>query len=322
MSADKHPIVIKRVVAGGGGHHGGGWKIAYADFMTAMMAFFLVMWLLSISTPKQREGIAEHFRMPLRVALAGGEKSSLSSSVIPGGGDDPMKKDGEVNQAESPSEDELDADRLATMKKRLDAIIENSPAFKQFRSQILIDITTEGLRLQIVDSANRPMFDLASARVVPHMRAILRELAPALNDLPNKITLSGHTDAIVYTNGDKSYGNWELSADRANASRRELVTGGMQEDKVLRVVGLADSMHLDKAQPRNPINRRISIIVLNRRTQDRIERENEGGIASTTAGAPGAPGAPAVVPAAPAAPAGPASDNLKPTAFKPAVPSR
>lgn len=286
MSADKQQIIVKRVAAaGGGGHHGGGWKIAYADFMTAMMAFFLVMWLLSISTPKQREGIAEHFRMPLKVALAGGEKSSTSSSVIPGGGDDPTHTDGEVQSAPpAPSEDELDATRLATMKKRLDAIIENSPAFRQFRSQILIDITSEGLRLQIVDSENRPMFDLASARVVPHMRAILRELGPALNDLPNKITLSGHTDAIVYTSGDKSYGNWELSADRANASRRELVTGGMAENKVLRVVGLADSMHLDKAHPRNPINRRISIIVLNRRTQDSIERENEGDVASMKTG--------------------------------------
>jgi chemotaxis protein MotB len=280
MSAEKARIVVKRVPAGGGGHHGGGWKIAYADFMTAMMAFFLVMWLLSISSPKQLEGIAEHFRMPLRVALAGGEKSSLSTSMIPGGGDNPVKTDGEVKNADSDadrqnqSDDAADADRLAIMKKRLDDLLEKSPVFKQFRSQILIDITTEGLRLQIVDSENRPMFDLASARVVPHMQAILRELGPALNDLPNKITLAGHTDSIVYTNGDKSYGNWELSADRANASRRELVMGGMNEGKVLRVMGLADSMHLDKANPRNPINRRISIIVLNHRTQQRIEREN------------------------------------------------
>lgn len=274
MSEAKPRIIIKHVhKAGGGAHHGGGWKIAYADFMTAMMAFFLVMWLLSISSPKQREGIAEHFRMPLRVAMAGGEKSSLSTSMIPGGGADVMHVEGEVKHTETASEDEADASRLAEMKKKLDELIEKSPVFQQFRSQILIDITTEGLRLQIVDTENRPMFELASARVVPHMRAILRELAPALNGLPNKITLSGHTDAIVYTN-DRSYGNWELSADRANASRRELVIGGMTEGKVLRVIGLADSMHLDRADPRNPINRRISIILLNHRTQERIEREN------------------------------------------------
>ncbi|MDP9604057.1 flagellar motor protein MotB [Variovorax sp. NFACC27] len=272
MSDEKPRVIFKHVHKGKhGGAHGGGWKIAYADFMTAMMAFFLVMWLLSISSPKQREGIAEHFRMPLRVALSGGDKSSLSTSMIPGGGADVMHVEGEVRQADA--EEQADAERLAEMKKKLDELIEKSPVFQQFRSQILIDITTEGLRLQIVDTENRPMFELASARVVPHMRAILRELAPALNGLPNKITLSGHTDAIVYTN-DRSYGNWELSSDRANASRRELVAGGMTDGKVLRVIGLADSMHLDKADPRNPINRRISIILLNHRTQERIEREN------------------------------------------------
>lgn len=302
MSDAKPRIIIKRAHGGGhgGGHAGGGWKIAYADFMTAMMAFFLVMWLLSISSPKQREGIAEHFRMPLRVALAGGDKSSLSTSMIPGGGTDVTHVEGEVRHTEADSEDAADASRLAEMKKKLDELIEKSPVFQQFRSQILIDITTEGLRLQIVDSENRPMFELASARVVPHMRAILRELAPVLNGLPNKLTLSGHTDAIVYTN-DRAYGNWELSADRANASRRELVTGGMTEDKVLRVIGLADSMHLDRADPRNPINRRISIILLNHRTQERIERENSNDAGAMRIGLP-SPAAPAHDAAAPTTP--------------------
>ncbi|MBT2326672.1 flagellar motor protein MotB [Variovorax paradoxus] len=308
MSADRR-IVVRRVAAGGGnGHGGGGWKIAYADFMTAMMAFFLVMWLLSNSTPKQREGIAEHFRMPLKVAINGGEKSSTSASVIPGGGSDPSANlDGEMRRVDADAEDEADADRLASMKKRLDELIENSPVFKQFRSQILIDITTEGLRLQIVDNENRPMFDLASARLVPHMRAILREIGPALNELPNRITLSGHTDAIVYTNGDRSYGNWELSADRANASRRELVMGGMAEAKVLRVVGLADSMHLDRADPRNPINRRISIIVLNHRTQQQIERENSSDGGAARAGKLPVRSIPV--------------DNVKVTAYKPPAPA-
>jgi len=267
------------------------------------------MWLLSNASPKQREGIAEHFRMPLKVAMNGGEKSSTSESVIPGGGADPsMSLDGEMRRVMADADDEADANRLESMKKRLDALIENSPVFKQFRSQILIDITTEGLRLQIVDNENRPMFDLASARLVPHMRAILREIGPALNELPNKLTLSGHTDAIVYTNGDKSYGNWELSADRANASRRELVMGGMAEDKVMRVVGLADSQHLDKAEPRNPINRRISIVVLNHRTQQQIERENSGdGAAPARAGKPPL----RILPV----------DNVKVTAYKPPAPA-
>lgn len=308
MSAEKGRIVVRRVAASGGnGHGGGGWKIAYADFMTAMMAFFLVMWLLSNASPKQREGIAEHFRMPLKVAINGGEKSSTSDSVIPGGGTDPTSNiDGEMRRVMADADEEADANRLESMKKRLDALIENSPVFKQFRSQILIDITTEGLRLQIVDNENRPMFDLASARLLPHVRVILREIAPVLGELPNKITLSGHTDAIVYTNGDRSYGNWELSADRANASRRELVIGGMAEDKVMRVVGLADSQHLDKAEPRNPINRRISIVVLNHRTQQQIERENSGdGAAPARAGKSPV----RVIPV----------DNVKVTAYKPAA---
>lgn len=282
MSAAKESrIVVKKVINVAAGHHGGGWKIAYADFMTAMFAFFLVMWLLSVATPKQREGIAEHFKMPLKVALAGGDRSGVSDSVIPGGGDDPTRVKGEVNNAEAPaSEDEIDAQRLADMKERLDKMLESSPVFKQFRSQILIDITNEGLRLQIVDNERSPMFDLASAKVVPHMRAILREIGPMLNDLPNRITLSGHTDAFVYTNGDRAYGNWELSADRANASRRELMTGGLADGKVMRVIGVADTMHLDKADPRNPINRRISIILLNHRAQTQMERENAGGSSS------------------------------------------
>ncbi|MDP9902312.1 flagellar motor protein MotB [Variovorax ginsengisoli] len=277
MSAEKVKIIIKRAHdEGGGGHHGGGWKIAYADFMTAMMAFFLVMWLLSIATPKQRAGIAEHFRTPLSMAI-GGPKNSNSATIIPGGGEDPSTPVVEPPSPEDTSAEPSDADRINEMKERLEELIDKSALLKQYRSQLLIDITTEGLRLQIVDSENRPMFDLASSKVLPYMRSILRELGPTINEMPNKITLSGHTDSTVYTNGDTAYGNWELSADRANASRRELVGGGMSERKVLRVMGLADSMHLDQEHPRGPLNRRISIILLNRATQERIERENSVG---------------------------------------------
>jgi len=215
--------------------------------------------------------------MPLRVALQGGPRSSLGTSVIPGGGADPIRQEGEGRQV-APEDQESDAERqaLAAMKQRLEQLIENSPVFRQFRSQLLVDITTEGLRLQIVDSDKRPMFELASAVVVPHMAAILRALAPMLDDWPNKITLAGHTDAFLYVRGSRAYSNWELSADRANASRRELVAGGLDDGKVMRVMGLADTLHLDPRDPHNPINRRISIVVLNAATQARIERENSG----------------------------------------------
>ena len=270
MSEAPLRIIIKRPVIAAA-HHGGGWKIAYADFMTAMFAFFLVMWLLSSSTPKQLEGIAEQFKMPLKVAMTGGDKSSLSSSVIPGGGPDPMAQKGEVKQPESDADD---LSRLDDLKQRLDKMIEANPVLKAFRPQLLIDITPEGLRIQIVDSSNRPMFERSSAIVVSYMRTILREIGPVLNEQPNKITLSGHTDAALYAQGDKSYSNWELSSDRANASRRELISGGMQEVKVLRVMGVAASMHLDKVDPFAPVNRRISIVVLNRRAQAEIETAN------------------------------------------------
>jgi chemotaxis protein MotB len=278
MSDAKRPIIIikRKVIAAG--HHGGAWKIAFADFMTAMFAFFLVMWLLSSSSPKQLTGIAEHFKMPLSEALKGGPAISNSPSVIPGGGD-PLTKMQEIQMPKTDSEKSMESEaedigRLEDLKKQLDDMIESSPVLKQFQPQLQIDITPEGLRIQIVDSSNRPMFDRSSAVVQPYMHSILRELSPVINAQPNKITLSGHTDATKYAKGDKSYSNWELSADRANASRRELVAGGLQEVRILRVMGVASSMHLNQEDPFAPVNRRISIVVLNKQAQADIEKAN------------------------------------------------
>jgi len=291
MTAGHRPIIIIKRPVMAAAHHGGAWKIAFADFMTAMFAFFLVMWLLSSSSPKQLTGIAEHFRMPLNEALKGGPAINNSPSVIPGGGDPAAMREASPMpktdlQADVQAEVE-DVSHLENLKKQLDEMIEASPLLKQFRPQLLIDITPEGLRIQIVDSSNRPMFDRSSAVVVPYMHAILREISPVINAQPNKITLSGHTDATQYAQGDKSYSNWELSADRANASRRELVAGGLQEVKVLRVMGVASSMHLNQEDPFAPINRRISIVVLNQRAQAAIEKSN----AASASGALGRPGA-------------------------------
>lgn len=263
-------IIIKRPVKAAA-HHGGAWKIAFADFMTAMFAFFLVMWLLGNSSSQQLAGIAEHFKMPLKTAINGGPKSSISTSVIPGGGGDPLQSDGESKNADA---DSADIHRLSALKKQLDDMIEANPVLRQFRNQLLIDITPEGLRIQIVDSNNRSMFDRSSAVVVPSMRTILQAIGPVLNEQPNKVTLSGHTDATLYSTGDKAYSNWELSADRANASRRELIIGGMTQDKVIRVMGVASSMHLNKEDPLAAVNRRISIVVLNHRAQAEIESAN------------------------------------------------
>lgn len=286
MSEDSRRIIIIKRPVMAAGHHGGGWKIAYADFMTAMFAFFLVMWLLSSSSPKQLTGIAEHFKMPLNQALKGGPAINNSPSVIPGGGDPIAIKD-EIKRPQNDDDADTDADdvkRIDQLKQQLDQMIESSPVLKQFRPQLLIDITPEGLRIQIVDSSKRPMFDRSSAVVVSYMRNILREISPVINAQPNKITLAGHTDATQYAQGDKSYSNWELSADRANASRRELIAGGLQEIKVLRVMGVASSMNLNQDDPFAPINRRISIVVLNHRAQTEIEKANAAPLLQGVAG--------------------------------------
>jgi chemotaxis protein MotB len=279
------PIIVKRIKKGGGGHHGGAWKIAYADFVTAMMAFFLLMWLLGSTSKGDLKGISDYFKTPLKVAMQGGSGSGDSSSVIPGGGKDLTRKDGQVAASSDPSAQKKvninaaraaveaeDAQRLKSLKDKIETAIETNPVLVKYKNQLLLDITTEGLRIQIVDEQNRPMFALAKADLQSYTKEILHEIGFVLNDVPNRIGLSGHTDSTPYMS-ETGYSNWELSADRANASRRELIVGGMADAKVLRVVGLASAANLDKADPFNPINRRISILVMNKRTEESVIRD-------------------------------------------------
>ncbi|WP_312485934.1 flagellar motor protein MotB [Massilia timonae] len=279
------PIVVKRIKKVAGGHHGGAWKIAYADFVTAMMAFFLLMWLLGSTAKGDLVGISEYFKTPLKVAMAGGSGSGDSSSVIKGGGEDLTRTAGQVKRGDSPPEKKTydlqaakaalareEGQRLQMLKARIESAIEVNPMLKKYQNQLLLDITSEGLRIQIVDEKNRPMFALAKAELQPYTKEILHIIGMVLNEVPNKIGISGHTDSTPYYS-DAGYSNWELSADRANASRREMVLGGLQDDKVLRVVGLASAAHLDAKDPFNPVNRRISIIVMNKRTEDAVRRD-------------------------------------------------
>jgi chemotaxis protein MotB len=312
------PIIVKRITKAAAGHHGGAWKIAYADFVTAMMAFFLLMWLMGSTTKGDLQGIAEYFQTPLKVAMAGGSGSGDSSSILQGGGKDltrrngqvkkgdtePMKKSYDLKSAQLEIE-KAETTKLNGLKARIEKAMDANPALKAFRNQLLIDITSEGLRIQIVDEKNRPMFETAKAQLQPYTRDILHEIGRVLNDVPNRISLSGHTDAAAYANGDKGYSNWELSADRANASRRELIAGGMQEGKVFRVIGLSSAVPLDPVDPLNPINRRISIIVMNKAAEDAAAKDGNAVSVSGTAdvgrkldAASGA--APAVAPGAPA----------------------
>ncbi|KGV80829.1 flagellar motor protein MotB [Burkholderia pseudomallei] len=290
-------IIVKRVNQQKKGHHGGAWKLAYADFMTAMMAFFLLMWLLSAVTPVQLKGIAEYFNTPLKAAIFGsGDRSADDASIIKGGGRDissldagtTRRTDGSTHLAErvaKKSEDDALAQaqgslerreqvRLHDLQVKLMAAIEANPTLRQFKQQIRIDSTLMGLRIEIVDTQKRPMFAMSSDAVEPYMRDILREIGKTLNDVPNRIIVQGHTDAVPYAGGEKGYSNWELSADRANASRRELIAGGMDEAKVLRVLGLASTQNLNKADPLDPENRRISIIVLNRKSEFALMRDD------------------------------------------------
>ena len=298
------PIVVKRIKKVAGGHHGGAWKIAYADFVTAMMAFFLLMWLLGSTTKGDLNGISEYFKTPLKVAMSGGSGSGDSSSVIQGGGTDLSRKDGQVKKGETMPErktydlraakmqlERSERARLDQLKTRIQQTIEANPQLRKFKDQLLLDITSEGLRIQIVDEKQRPMFALASARLQDYTRDILIAIGSVLNDVPNKISISGHTDLTPYPT-NAGYTNWELSSDRANASRRELVAAGMDENKLMRVVGLASAVNLDDKDPFNPINRRISIIVMNKKTEEAVARES-GRLEVAVPAAPAAAGAPA-----------------------------
>ena len=278
------PIIIKRIKKSGHAVHGGAWKIAYADFVTAMMAFFLLMWLLGSTAKGELQGISDYFSSPLKVAMAGGDGSGNSSSVIPGGGNDLSKVHGQVRRSDTDSEKarrqsidtaraeraKQDAERIKTLQAKIDALITENPRLNEYKSQIRIDVTPDGLQIQIVDDQNRPMFDSGSAMVKPYMRDILREIGAALNGVENRVSLAGHTDAVPYSNSDRGYSNWELSSDRANATRRELVAAGMPDAKLGRVVGLAASDLLEPDNPRSAANRRITITVLTREAEERL----------------------------------------------------
>ena len=284
------PIIIKRVKKGGHAVHGGAWKIAYADFVTAMMAFFLLMWLLGSTTEGDKKGIADYFQSPLKVAMGGGSGSGDSSHVLKGGGQDLTRSGGQVKrgdieaqrrtinlQALKAEQLRAEASRLQSLKERMESELSNDARLAQYASQIKLDMTRDGLRIQIVDAQNRPMFASGSSVVQPYMRDLLRAIGAVLSEVPNRVTLEGHTDAMPFAGGERGYSNWELSADRANASRRELVGGGLAEDRVLRVQGLASSQPFDNAPPDDPQNRRISIIVMNRDAEDRFYRPTAPG---------------------------------------------
>jgi chemotaxis protein MotB len=302
------PIIVKKVKRVAGAHHGGAWKVAYADFVTAMMAFFMVMWLISAVNKQTRAAIFDYFKNPsmeqgksVRPAPGQAGPGGASTAVINwGGGLDARRSSSPIStglgtphdspdaparaaesaqaaqNAQNTTTTEEEARRLteAADHKKLESLLQElrqaidmSQALKPFKDQLLLDITPEGLRIQIVDAQNRPMFDLGSARLKDYTGDILHELAPYLNSVPNRVSVSGHTDTTPYVAQTGST-NWDLSADRANAARRALERGGLATDKIARVVGLSSAVLFDKSNPRNPINRRISIIVMTKQAEE------------------------------------------------------
>src|SRR3990167_68645 len=282
------PIVIKRVKKVVGGHHGGAWKVAFADFATAMMSFFLVLWLLESATPKQLKAISGYFNdpsaftedgSPYAVDLGGGLKDDQFSGVSPEELPDSSRMSKGVKIDEKTVEQmaqEIEARKMEELKRTLEARIEENPALEKFKDQIIMERTRDGLQIQIVDKESRPMFDSGSDVIKPYMNDILVALAETIGTVPNRLSLSGHTDAQQFVDSP-DYSNWELSADRANAARRSLLQGGVKEDQLAQVVGLSSSVLFVKDDPNAPINRRISILVMNRESDAQLQQQQGGG---------------------------------------------
>ena len=302
-SAKARPIYIKRVKKVAGGHHGGAWKVAYADFVTAMMAFFLVMWLVTAVSKEQRAAIFDYFKNPSMepgksVKPAPGQMGPGGASTSPidlgGGLDAPRSSPTQTERIgatvmtspappidiKSEEQKAAEADAMAREEERrqLDALMQDlkeainqSQALQPFKDQLLLDITPDGLRIQIVDAQNRPMFDLGSSRLKPYTTDILREVAQYLKTVSKRISITGHTDTTPYA-GISGYTNWELSTDRANAARRALEAAGYDTGQIARVTGLSSSVLFDRDNPRSPVNRRISIVVMSQKAEEAAQR--------------------------------------------------
>ena len=302
-------IIIKKVKKGGhAGHHGGAWKVAYADFVTAMMAFFLLLWLLNVTTDVQKRGIADYFDPTISsksqsgaggvlggqtIGKTGSEQVALTQPTIGANTttlrqavpDDDSDDDGHANtdtsddnnvsppvEAQQQTEKrtveefqkelaEREQQRFEKAKEALEQAVKEVPELQALANNLLIDETSEGLRIQIVDQDKTPMYPLGSAEMLDPAKKLIALVAQVVQKLPNKISITGHTDSTQYALSAK-YTNWELSADRANASRREFMADGLPAKRIDRVVGVADQEPLDKNDPAAPHNRRISIVLL------------------------------------------------------------
>ncbi len=267
--SDPHvePYVIKKIKKiKGGGHHGGAWKIAYADFVTAMMAFFLLMWLLGLLNKSQREGFADYFKKPIKeVFVHDGQKNGIDKDKA-SAKEKPAKVAEKVEKAEAINETIQEA---TAMKAKLEKDLDANPQLKQYKNLLNFVITADGLKIVLRELENKPMFSNGKTDFQQYSKDIVGWLSNELNQYPNNIEIIGHTDAAKF-HAETGYTNWELSADRANATRRELIKNGMNDDKILRIIGIGDKDLLKKEDGLDPSNRRIEIIVLSDQAMKKI----------------------------------------------------
>ena len=259
---EEQPCIIKKVKKGGhGGHHGGAWKVAFADFMTAMMAFFLVMWLVNQSDAV-KQAVAEYFRDP-------GKYQKASKAGIMKGTDKPITFESpNVSVVKTPNTKEFipsdqEQQRFALLAKNILEELEKQPAFRRLKKNISMHITSEGLRIVLNESADAPaFFEPGSAKLLQKSAVILATIAKEIGTLSNKLVIEGHTDADIGTDHNKAYSNWELSVDRANSARQLMQVSGLDKKQVLEVRGYADRFPMIQGAPNDPRNRRVTLLLL------------------------------------------------------------
>ncbi|MBO1924536.1 flagellar motor protein MotB [Thiomicrorhabdus sp. 6S3-12] len=276
--SDEQSIIIKRLNKCPHVAHGGAWKIAFADFMTAAMAFFLMLWVLGGTNDEEMKAMAEFFRDPTVIEASPStlveskEAGQTSDAMIDMGGfkDAPKGKEGEEDGSGKAEE----LAQMEAMKLELENKITENDVLNQLKEQLKIEITPNGLQVQILDDRKRPMFGTGVDLPKDYAAKLLKEVGSVLSNTDKKISIAGHTDSSGY-HSSSEYTNWELSADRANAARRLLIEGGVDAAHIAQVVGMSDTVPFDKENPYNPRNRRISIIVLNKEAEEKLRSLSE-----------------------------------------------
>ncbi len=251
-NGDENIIIVKKINKHGG-HHGGAWKVAYADFVTAMMALFIVLWILG-QNEEVIKNVAGYFKDPV-----GFSEKVKAISVIGAGVS--LPSDSANSVIEKINQRKLEMERLNAMKDSIVSSLSNNQEFSNLLDQIKMEIVDEGLRIEMVESNDDVFFEIGTAELRPEAKKLLAIIEKNLVDIPNKIIIEGHTDARPYSNNGGGYSNFELSVDRANAARRALVEDGLSTGRIDEVRGYADTRLLDKNDPFNLVNRRVSIII-------------------------------------------------------------